>query len=77
MKSHSPKSLISTVVELIFRRHRKIILSEVAGNKRQAPIGHGSGGLDWNPISFFKNTHSLQENPPFELTQPQTPACLT
>ena len=53
-----------------------MFLSEVAGNKWQAPIGHRSWGLGWNPISFFKNILSLQENPPIELTQPQILACL-
>ena len=48
----------------------------MAGNKWQAPIGHGSGGLGWNPLSFFKNILSLQENPPIELTHPKILACL-
>ena len=32
----------------------RIFLSEVAGNKWQAPIRNGSGGMGWNSLSFFK-----------------------
>ena len=34
----------------------------------------GPGG--WNPLSFFKNILSLQENPPIQLTHPKILACL-